>query len=610
MHRSPNRLRNLLLGLSLVASAMIAVSLPAGAAGEALGIDVSHYQGTINWSKVAGAGKSFAFLKATQGTGYSDPTYVTNRTNANAAGIPTGAYHFANVTTSPSAGAGAKAEADWFVSVSQPRAGDLPPVFDIETAGGLGNVALTDWAMTWLERVRQLTGIYPMVYTAPYPWADKFGSAGNTIPESGYALLWVAHYTTDPSPIVPAGNWANNGWTFWQYTSSGTVPGISGPVDLDRYESSNVSSLLLRQLTITKTSVAGKIGGVKQDGLGAFCDATCLSATRLSVGGASTTLSPQSTDANTTWTWGGACTGSAAGGPCTISMATDQAVTITYRPITAPITVAIAGTGSGSIVSNAAGISCTATAGVASGTCTAPFAYGSSVTLTATATSGSTFTGWSAPCSGTGTCTVTADAAKTVTATFQPSAATFTLTASVTGTGTGSVVSAPTIACPGVCSADYASGSTASVTQGAGAGSRFVGWSGVCTGTGSCSPVMTANRSVTAVFSLVANRTLTPTSVSIAVRKGSSALFQGSLTTSDARCSASNQTVTLWSSTGTSAIASTKTNSSGVYSFSRRMSAIGTFTFVVKAGEITPSTLGNVICGAATSVSVTVTVSA
>lgn len=611
MHRSPHRLRSALISLALVASAVVAASVPAGAAGEALGIDVSHWQGTINWSSVAGAGKTFAFLKATQGTSFLDDRFAANRTGANNVGIPIGAYHFADVTKSPTVVDGAIAEADWFVSSAQPKAGDLPPVLDIEKNNGLGQVKVTKWILTWLEEVRQQTGIYPMIYTSPSGWRDRTGDTTD-VAAAGYGLLWVAHWTDASTPTLPANNWGGKGWTFWQYSSSGTVPGISGSVDLDRYKSTDVSPLLLRQLTITKTSVAGKIGGVQQDGLGGFCNATCMSTTRLSVGGATTTLAPQSTDANTTWTWGGACAGSPAGGTCTLSMTADRAVTITYQPITAPITVVTAGTGSGAVASNTAGISCTSTAGVISGTCTAPFAYNSSVTLTATAAAGSTFTGWSGGiCSGTSTCSLTADAAKTVTATFQPSAATFTLTTTMTGTGTGTVTAAPTISCPGVCSAAYASGTTASVTQAASAGSRFVGWSGVCTGVTTCSPVMTADRSVNAIFAQVVARTLTPSTsvVLTSVRKGQYVTFTGTLANGgDARCSVSAQTVGLWTSTGTSALATGRTGSTGTYTFSRKMTALGTFTFVVKAPEVLPATLGNAICGAATSATFTVTV--
>jgi GH25 family lysozyme M1 (1,4-beta-N-acetylmuramidase) len=70
---------------------------------------------------------------------------------------------------------------------------------------------------------------------------------GNTqsLATGGYKMLWVAHWTTASSPTVPANNWAGNGWTFWQYTSSGTVAGISGRVDLDRYRRTDFTPVLI-----------------------------------------------------------------------------------------------------------------------------------------------------------------------------------------------------------------------------------------------------------------------------------------------------------------------------------------------------------------------------
>ena len=229
-------------------------------------------------------------------------------------GIPVGAYHFADVTKTPTQVGGARAEAEWFVANGAFRAGDLPPVLDIEQNNGLGTVALTDWVMAWLERVRQLTGIYPMIYTSPGGWNSRFGSDGNVVAQSGYGLLWVADWRGNASPAVPANNWDGRGWTFWQYTSSGSVPGISGNVDLDYYrEPTPPTGLLLRSLAITKASVGGKSGGVQQDGLGGFCNGACTATTRLSVGGATTTLTPNSLDTATSWTWGGDCAGAQIG---------------------------------------------------------------------------------------------------------------------------------------------------------------------------------------------------------------------------------------------------------------------------------------------------------
>jgi Divergent InlB B-repeat domain len=126
------------------------------------------------------------------------------------------------------------------------------------------------------------------------------------------------------------------------------------------------------------------------------------------------------------------------------------------------------------------------------------------VTLTAAAASGSTFAGWSGACTGTGSCTVTMNAAQSVTATFNKSVTMYKLTVAKIGTGRGTVTSSPAgINCGTVCSASYASGTVVTLTATPSAGSTFSGWSGACTGKGSCSVTMTAAKSVKASFTLV-----------------------------------------------------------------------------------------------------------
>jgi uncharacterized repeat protein (TIGR03803 family) len=173
------------------------------------------------------------------------------------------------------------------------------------------------------------------------------------------------------------------------------------------------------------------------------------------------------------------------------------------------LTVTPAGTGTGSVSSSPAGITCPST-------CSANFASGTPVTLTATAAAGSTFAGWSGACSGTGTCSVTMTAAKAVTATFNTSVTTFALSVTLAGTGTGTVKSSPSgISCPGTCSANFNSGTVVTLTATAAAGSTFAGWSGACTGTGTCSVTMSAAKAVTATFNSSSSPavTLTPTSL-------------------------------------------------------------------------------------------------
>ncbi len=214
---------------------------PSPATGYTEGIDISHWQGTINWSKVAAAGKQFAFMKASEDVDYIDPTYPTNRAQAKANGLYVGAYHFAR----PEATAGdALAEADHFVDTAAPASGELIPVLDLETTGGLGVADLQAWTRTFLDRVYERTGVRAAIYVSPSFWSSKMGNT-SWFAANGYTTLWVAHWTTASAPSLPAGNWGGRGWTFWQYTSSGTVPGISGRVDLDRYRSGNFTPVLI-----------------------------------------------------------------------------------------------------------------------------------------------------------------------------------------------------------------------------------------------------------------------------------------------------------------------------------------------------------------------------
>jgi GH25 family lysozyme M1 (1,4-beta-N-acetylmuramidase) len=219
------------------------------------GVDVSHWQNTIAWASVAAAGKRFAMIKATESTTYVDPLYATNRAGAQAAGMWTGAYHFARPT---STAGDALAEADHFAASISLGRGDLIPALDLEQTGGLSVTALQTWVSTWLGEVTRKIGIRPMIYTSPYFWKTYMGDS-RTLADAGYKTLWVAHWGV-ATPTVPASNWGGRGWTFWQYTDCGNVPGISGCVDLDRY---NGTDLLPQAYSIFSLTAAAS-GQVKQ----------------------------------------------------------------------------------------------------------------------------------------------------------------------------------------------------------------------------------------------------------------------------------------------------------------------------------------------------------
>jgi GH25 family lysozyme M1 (1,4-beta-N-acetylmuramidase) len=237
----------LLLGALVAApggSALAATAVPATSGSTATadattgwleGIDVSHWQNTIDWTKVAAAGKVFAIIKASDSTDYVDPLYLTNRSRAQANGIWTGAYHFARPDATPN---DALAEADHFVDTVRLGSGDLIPALDLEQSGGLSIPALQTWVTTFLEEVRARTGVRAMIYTSPAFWKKYMGDT-TAMADAGYKTLWIAHWGVS-APTVAASNWGGRGWTFWQYSNCGTVSGITGCVDLDRYNGTDL----------------------------------------------------------------------------------------------------------------------------------------------------------------------------------------------------------------------------------------------------------------------------------------------------------------------------------------------------------------------------------
>jgi len=239
--RSAGRLVRTFLLIALLAMSAVAPAVANAADPPTEGIDISHWQGEIDWSRVAAADKAFAFMKASEDHDYTDPTYGLNRARARAAGLLIGAYHFAQ----PSGAAGdAIAEADHFLATANIAEGDLPPVLDLEQSNGLSQTALHTWVRTYLERIHDRTGVRGVIYTSPNFWSRYVGSS-EWFAANGYRLLWVAHWTTASSPTVPAADWGGFGWTFWQYTSSGTVAGITGRVDLDRFAGTDLGSVLI-----------------------------------------------------------------------------------------------------------------------------------------------------------------------------------------------------------------------------------------------------------------------------------------------------------------------------------------------------------------------------
>jgi GH25 family lysozyme M1 (1,4-beta-N-acetylmuramidase) len=234
------------VALALICLAAAGLAPASSSAGtKAMGIDVSRFQGPIDWPTVATTGGiRFAFVQATRGSGAdctvkpgqcgADPVFASNRVAAEANGIRVGAYHraFAAGGTTDSARADAIAEADVFLAaVGSLQSGELVPVLDVETPfSGMTSATLRTWIRVWVKKVNRRLGRKPMIYTNASSWS----ATGNTreFAKAKYPL-WVAEWGVS-RPSVPAGNWAGHGYSVWQYSSSGTVAGISGKVDQDR----------------------------------------------------------------------------------------------------------------------------------------------------------------------------------------------------------------------------------------------------------------------------------------------------------------------------------------------------------------------------------------
>lgn len=247
---SPARGFRRLLAVVVTAATAGVVSLVGVPSAEAAcctpGIDVSHWQGAINWTSVRNSGIQWAYIKATEGTSYKDPRFGTNYTSAYYAGVIRGAYHFAR----PDISSGAT-QADFLANNGGAWSADnrtLPAALDIEynpygsTCYGLSQSSMRSWISSFLSRYKYRTGRYAVIYTT-YNWwytcTGNYGGFASTSP------LWIARWSTSPGPL-PAG-WSF--WTMWQYTSTGSVSGISGNVDRDHFNGDRSRLLALANNT-------------------------------------------------------------------------------------------------------------------------------------------------------------------------------------------------------------------------------------------------------------------------------------------------------------------------------------------------------------------------
>ncbi|OOY11809.1 glycoside hydrolase [Thioclava marina] len=192
------------------------------------GIDAARYQGEIDWHRARGAGVSFAWLKATEGGDHSDPGFRVNAALARGAGVPVGAYHFYYFCRSP------EEQARWYIRNVPRRAGDLPPVLDIEwnhTSPSCRRRPAAREVRAEMRRflaiVNEHYGTRPVIYTTVDFWRD------NGLEQFPGYEFWLRSVAGHPMERYPGAQ-----WSFWQYSGTGVVPGVPGTVDMNAFAGS------------------------------------------------------------------------------------------------------------------------------------------------------------------------------------------------------------------------------------------------------------------------------------------------------------------------------------------------------------------------------------
>jgi lysozyme len=187
------------------------------------GVDVSVYQGNVNWGAVKAAGIGFAIARISDGS-YMDTKFDQNWSGMKGAGVVRGAYQFFEPGEDP------VAQANIVINkVGKLAPGDLPVTADVEVTGGQSPATIASHLQTWVDHVQAGTGKAPMIYTAPGFWKGSVGStAFKNLP------LWGANWGVN-CPNLATG-WTD--WVVWQYSDAGKVNGIPATVDLDEFNGS------------------------------------------------------------------------------------------------------------------------------------------------------------------------------------------------------------------------------------------------------------------------------------------------------------------------------------------------------------------------------------
>ena len=219
------------------------------------GIDVSAWNGKIDWAKVASGGVKYAWAKITEGRTHTNRPYKTNLDGCHQNGIIVGGYHFGRPDTGIDQGlqVDAIAEANHFLSKIAPliQPGDLAPVLDLEAGMKTDDQHNVDWCLAWLEYVESELGVKPLVYSGGWAVDLYVRKASKTsLKELAEYPLWWARYATpidgtavDPEKKHKMLPW--NEWAVWQWTHKGQINGIKGKCDRNWMAGGKLNSLLI-----------------------------------------------------------------------------------------------------------------------------------------------------------------------------------------------------------------------------------------------------------------------------------------------------------------------------------------------------------------------------
>jgi lysozyme len=186
------------------------------------GVDVSRWQGDVNWGKLRAQGANFAYIKATDGGDHLDPMFMKNWRNADAAGLKRGAYHFFYWCRT------AGEQADWFIRNVPKVDGALPPVIDVEWNGDSScqrrpsREKVLEKMQVFMDKLERHYGQRPIIYTSPDFYRDNLQGAFLDYP------FWLRAVARHPSKVYPGRK-----WLFWQYSGSGLSHGVTGRIDLN-----------------------------------------------------------------------------------------------------------------------------------------------------------------------------------------------------------------------------------------------------------------------------------------------------------------------------------------------------------------------------------------